>query len=190
MFASLFRHPAAAGRRFRISASRYFSVPVFHPAFTRAFIMRIFPAKRRTAFAWLIGTASLFLCLQRAHSATFNIADGDVAGLTNAIWTAVLGSDPTNTINLAPSGTYTMTTGDQFGRGIRIFLYNFLTLNGNGATIARSTANGTPTFTIFQSTVMHNAGPTGLTINNLTIRNGRENGGSHEFGGGIFFSWL
>src|SRR5713226_493535 len=52
---------------------------------------------------WTYGPVFTVMCAQ-----TFNIADGDVAGLIAAINSANASACPT-TINLAPNGTYTLT---------------------------------------------------------------------------------
>jgi hypothetical protein len=55
-----------------------------------------------------IGLAFL-LAPGMAPAATFNIANGDVAGLIAAIQTANANCAAATTINLAPGGTYTLT---------------------------------------------------------------------------------
>ena len=52
------------------------------------------------------------------------------------------------TVNLAPGGTYTF---DQQvgGATLSTIISASLTINGNGATIARSSAPGTPAFNFF-----------------------------------------
>ena len=55
-----------------------------------------------------------------------------------------------------------------------------VTLRGSGATIARSTATGTPTFRIFDV-----ASTGSLTMNSVTIKNGLANNAT-QGGGGIF----
>src|SRR4051812_37215302 len=79
-----------------------------------------------------------------AHAAVYNIADGDIAGLLAAI----RGPAPGSVVNLAPGGTYTLLAepnDPQAGSG-SISLINSadLTINGNGATLQRSSAPGTP----------------------------------------------
>jgi hypothetical protein len=89
------------------------------------------------------------------QAATFNIGDGDVAGLIGAIQTANTNGDPVNVINLAPKGTYTLTAvaenPPEFNSagavGLPVVRGN-VTINGNGATIQRSTASGTPDFVL------------------------------------------
>jgi hypothetical protein len=87
------------------------------------------------------------------HGAVFNIANGDVAGLISAIQTANAACAISTTINLSPGGTYTLSavaenTTEYNGAGavglpvIRVSVI----INGNGATIKRSGAFGTPDF--------------------------------------------
>jgi CSLREA domain-containing protein len=110
-------------------------------------------------------------------AATFNIADGDVAGLKSA-FAAASSNAQNDTINLATNGTYTVTavdnaTGDNGPNGLpELGEAGFgLTVNGNGATIQRSTASGTPSFRLIY--VAGNA-----TVNNLNLVNGTTSGGA------------
>src|SRR5215207_3318712 len=81
----------------------------------------------------------------RARAATYNIPDGDVAGLIAAINAA-----NSNPIHLAPGGTYTLTavahTDLWPGPSGLPVLFTQLTINGRGATVERSYAPGTPDF--------------------------------------------
>src|SRR5437016_12174056 len=88
-----------------------------------------------------------FLYAGTAQAATYNVATGDVAGLIAAINSANSSPAP-NTINLATGGTYTLTTVNGSGTGLPV-ISNSMTINGNGATIQRSGAVGTPDFRIF-----------------------------------------
>jgi CSLREA domain-containing protein len=130
------------------------------------------------------------LCRQ-ASAATFSIADGDVAGLKAAI-TAANSNNEDDTINLAAGGTYTLTAADNSAGGSNglpvigadnaLGTAHTLTINGNGATIERSTVSGTPDFRIF-----YLAGGTGVTISRLTIANAEVSGDfPANSGGGIF----
>nr|WP_263013019.1 tandem-95 repeat protein [Ancylothrix sp. D3o] len=102
--------------------------------------------------------------------ATFNIADGDVAGLIAAI-AAANTNNQADTINLAQGGTYTLAAANNGVNGLPVIsldsfnLTNTLTINGNGATIQRSTAAGTPNFRFFQNNAV-------LSLAGLTLRNG------------------
>ncbi len=113
-----------------------------------------------------------------AQAAAFSIADGDVAGLIAAINTANATSGA-DTINLAPGGTYTLTAVDNTSAGANglPIITSQITINGNGATIQRSSAAGTPSFRIF-SIAGPNAGD--VRLDRVTIR-----GGDSLNGGGI-----
>jgi hypothetical protein len=125
-------------------------------------------------------------------STVFNIPDGDVAGLIAAIQTANANCDASaTTINLAPGGTYTLTTvaenppefnGPQ-AVGLPVIRAS-VTINGNGATIQRSPAPGTPDFLLLAVSGRTAAGPPAcypepvLTLNQ-TILTGGSQGGIH-----------
>ena len=95
-----------------------------------------------------------------------------MAGLKAAI-TAANTNGQDDIINLAPKGTYTLTTVDNSGNGnddrpnglplIGNDGGHSLTINGNGATIARSSAQGTPAFRF-----LHISGAT-VNISGVTI---------------------
>src|SRR5438046_2783989 len=79
----------------------------------------------------------------RTVPATFNIADGDVAGLIAAVNTANT-NDEADDINLAAGGTFDLTSQQSAfkgGSGLPDILLdngnlaNTLTVNGNGSTI-------------------------------------------------------
>jgi hypothetical protein len=127
-----------------------------------------------------------------AQAATFNIANGDVAGLIAAIQSANTNGDASNTINLAPNGAYVLgavaETPPEYNApgavGLPVIRRD-LTINGNGATIQPSTAAGTPTFMLLavsgRTASCGGAGcmtyPT-LTLNQ-TILTGGSDGGLH-----------
>ena len=127
-----------------------------------------------------ITVLSLFAGCQLLFSATFNIANGDVAGLISAITTANTNGQ-TDIINLAANGMYTLTAvnytsanpgqdGSEAQRGFPNIANNVngldLTINGNGATIQRNTS--APEFGFFACT--------GQTVfNNIIFRNARVN---------------
>lgn len=125
---------------------------------------------------------ALVLPLQPAstQAATFDVPDGDAAALIAAI-TAANGTAEPNVINLAPGATYTLTAANNGGPGPAItdgatglpIVTSRIVVNGNGATIERSGAPGTPDFRIFR--VMAGGD---LTLDRVTIRGGRGvNGG-------------
>jgi hypothetical protein len=95
------------------------------------------------------------------------IPDGDVDSLIQAILCANESVQP-SVIHLAEGGTYTLTkpfaANDPFGLPMVI---GDLTIQGNGATIERSDASGTPQFSILRI-----AAHARLVMNALTIRNG------------------
>jgi len=105
----------------------------------------------------------------------------DVTALKSAITTANT-ANPVGgaTIDLAAGCTYTLTTVDNNGiNGLPLITAsNGITINGNGATIQRSTAAGTPAFRIFE---VRQYGQ--LTLDNVTVTGGSPSSGS---GGGIY----
>src|SRR5579884_1833702 len=119
---------------------------------------------------------SLVVAGQPGTAATFNIADGDVAGLIAALNTAN-GNGQANTINLAAGATYTLTAAVLPDMAGLPRITSQMTINGNGATIARSAAPGTPLFQIF---VVYYGN---LTLNDLTVTGGATD--SAGFGGGV-----
>ena len=128
----------------------------------------------------LIAAALLVAGTPGLDAATFNIATGDVTGLKAAITTAN-SNNQDDTIILAGSGTYVLTTSAGFGAGLTPIgpdSGHSLTIQGNGALIMRSNANGIPNFRIFYIEAGSN-----VTLQNLTLNNG--NPGSFH-GGAIY----
>jgi hypothetical protein len=116
-----------------------------------------------------------------------NVAGGDTAGLLAAINTANADSQA-DTIALAANSTYNLTAVDHNGSngpdGLPVVTTTHgLTIQGNGATIERSSAAGTPQFRILE--VQPNAIATlqGLTIANGSVTEAPANGFSG--GGGV-----
>ena len=104
----------------------------------------------------------------RSAAATFNIPDGNVTALVNAIISADTNNQD-DTINLASNGAYIIMAPDHGYDGlpaIEIDNSHNVTINGNGATIMRSSASGTLDFRIL--TVGVAFGHT-VTISNLTM---------------------
>lgn len=101
-----------------------------------------------------------------------NLANEDVSGLIAAINNANANQD-LDVINLSQGGTYTLTTinnanGWSGPNGLPIITSRII-INGNGATIKRSIAPGTPDFR-----VIYIGGATAdLTLNAVTITGGR-----------------
>jgi alpha-tubulin suppressor-like RCC1 family protein len=111
-----------------------------------------------------------------AHAADFEIPNGDVAALTAAILTAN-SNGQANVINLAPKGSYVLTevaegTDSNLSAGLPV-IRSPLTINGNGATIRRSSAPATPDFLIIQVS----AGS--LVIDGVTLTGGSHGGLRH-----------
>ena len=129
----------------------------------------------------LVPVALVLLLALPSGAATFNIPDGDVAGLIAAINTANTNPDA-DTISLAPNGTYTLTavnwTYYYTGPSGLPAISSPMTINGNGATIQRSSAAGTPDFRILY------VGAGDLTLNEVTIRGGRSASGASGYPGG------
>lgn len=151
---------------------------------------------------------SLFAIACPAPAAVFNIANGDVAALKSAITTSNSNGQD-DTIELAVNGTYTLTARDNALNGLPQIgpdAGHYLTINGNGATIQRSSAGGTQTFRIFYIQSGANAILSGLTIANgnlvahggaiyidaetasasLTITNCSITGNTGDYGGAIY----
>jgi hypothetical protein len=130
----------------------------------------------------LAALVAISLCRQTS-AAIFPISDGDITALKAAINTSnANGQD--DTIELATNGAYTLTTVDNSTNGpngLPVILSDTahnLVIHGNGATLQRSTAGGTPAFRIFQI----GAGAV-VTISGLTITNGNV---IDNWGGGIY----
>jgi hypothetical protein len=120
-----------------------------------------------------------------------------------AAFTAVeANGDAANTINLAQNCLYTLaaaTPGDNAfvgDNGVpRVIRPQTLTINGNGATVERSAAGGTPEFRLMQFGLRSGQPPAGnliVTLNDLTVRNGRvftpeADGAGFKNGGGVYF---
>jgi hypothetical protein len=98
---------------------------------------------------------------------TLNVANGDVAGFITAIQT--LNTDGGGTIELASSGTYSVSAPYDWWYGPNAFpaIASTITINGNGATITR--ASGSPKFRFFYVSGGFSTLPAGnLTLSGLT----------------------
>ncbi len=106
--------------------------------------------------------------IQTAPGAEFNIADSDEAGLIAAIHDANANGEA-DVINLAENGIYTLTTIEDTtdGQNGLPSITGEIVVNGNGSVIRRS-AGIVPHLRIF-----HVAASGDLTLNDLTVRNGR-----------------
>ena len=155
-----------------------------------------------------IGSVLFFLCCS-SEATIFTINNGDVAALAAAITTSNTNAQD-DTIELATNGTYVLTVRDNALNGLPAIAPDAghkLTIHGNGATITRSTASGTPTFRIFyinsganltlDSLILSNGSPgtfhggaiynDGETGNvSLTITNCTLSGNTGDYGGAIF----
>jgi hypothetical protein len=139
---------------------------------------------RTTLLGFAIAGVLACFALPVAPGATFNVAN--VAGLISAINTANSNGEP-DTINLTPNGTYTLTAADNTtsngANGLPAIrhessnIVSDLVINGNGATLQRSTAISTPAFGLFEITAR-------VTIANLTMQHGRSGGGTGLIQGG------
>jgi hypothetical protein len=163
----------------RLLHGSYLRLPFFIPS---ACLRRV---------VWLTITFACFcLYVGEGHAAVFNIGPGDVAGLKSAINTANANGEA-DTINLATTSAYTLTAIDNSVNGSNGLpaINNDaagldLTINGNGATIRRSSAAGTPEFRILQV-----SSGAELSCNRLTIADGKATGSfPGSAGGGIFSS--
>jgi CSLREA domain-containing protein len=152
----------------------------------------------------LAALVAISLCRQTS-AATFTIADGDVAALITAINTSN-SNGVDDTIELATNGTYTLTAVNNGTNGLPVIgsdTAHKLVIHGNGATLQRSTAGGTPAFRIFYIGTGADVAISGLKITNgsasgdlgggiyndhamLTVTNSTVSGNSAGFGGGIY----
>jgi hypothetical protein len=110
----------------------------------------------------------------------------DVADLIADVNAANLAGG-SNTITLAAGATFTLTAVDNTtdgATGLPVIAANDnLTIAGNGDTIARSTANGTPAFRLLDV-----AGGASLTLADLTLQGGLAFGGGVSAEGGAIYN--
>ncbi|MBL8134457.1 MAG: CSLREA domain-containing protein [Anaerolineae bacterium] len=97
---------------------------------------------------------------------------GDTTNLNQAITCANSNGPGTNDVIRLTASTYTLTTPASGPNGLPLIVNaavaGALTLHGEGATIARSSAGGTPDFRILEVGLGGN-----LSIDNITLSNGR-----------------
>ncbi len=130
--------------------------------------------------------AAVLSAFHSLGAATFNIANGDVAGLISAINTAN-SNNQNDDINLAPSGTYSLTSVNnttQGSNGLPAILTDNghqLNIYGNGATISR--ISSPLNFRIFFIASGY------LALNQLVISNGRTNDTNGPWVGGAILSF-
>jgi CSLREA domain-containing protein len=131
-----------------------------------------------TCFArGLIAIATLALMTNGVLAAVFNINSGDVNGANGlkAAIVAARANHEDDTINLA-AGAYLLSVVDNSSAGatglpaITSDSGHTITINGNGATIQRSTASGTPEFRLLLVDHAH------VIIDAITFDNGRASG--------------
>jgi hypothetical protein len=130
-----------------------------------------------------------------ASAATFTAACsngvGDPSSLAAAINDANVASSA-STIQLGAGCTYTLTKIDNYWYGPNGLpaIASAITIDGNGATIARSAAGQTPAFRFFfvgaNPLVNHwvSPGAGDLTLNDVTLTGGLASGGTGSCGGG------
>jgi hypothetical protein len=128
-------------------------------------------------------TATPHPCAIPGAPATLAIPAGDVSALIQAI--TIANARCGDTIELAAGSIYSLTSLDNYNNGPNGLpsITSQVTINGNGATITRSAAAGTPTFRIFDI-----ASSADLRLITLTIENGRSLGavGADAKGGAIY----
>jgi hypothetical protein len=129
---------------------------------------------------WTYGPVFTVVC-----PTTVNVADGDVSGLIAAINAANANLGP-DIINLAPGGTYTLTAVAEddgyWGPTGTPYIRTEIAINGNGATIQRSSDAATPAFRILFVFVGN------LTLDRVTLMGGYldpEGGDTRGGGGGL-----
>jgi hypothetical protein len=151
-------------------------------------------ASRLLLIATLLAGVALGLApAPEVRAATHEIPNGDVTALIDAINDAN-GTGGPDTIELAEGGTYTLTAADNDTDGPNGLpsITSEITINGNNATIQRSSVGGTPEFRI-----LHVGSSGDVTLNDLTIRQGQtpdgpsgsdgsDGGRAVHCGGGIF----
>ncbi len=126
------------------------------------------------------------LCLEpledRMVPTTFTVNNGDVATLINDINSANQATQA-DTIVLAANGVYNLTAVNNSVNGANglpvISTAHGLTIEGNGATIERSSAAGTPQFRLLEM-----AASAVLTLQDLTLTNGLAEGSAGANAGG------
>ena len=122
----------------------------------------------------VLALAAMALLLVPRPAAAGNWSVNTVPKLVEAI-NAANQAGGLNTLTLAPGKTFTLTAVNNTTDGPTglpvIAANNKLTIRGNGATITRSTAPGTPAFRLFEV-----AAGAALSLKDLTIANGLATG--------------
>jgi hypothetical protein len=152
--------------------------------------MRVMLGRLWKLIAISVAPFALFVAAAPAQAQTMNVACS-VPALVNAV-EAAASLDPV-TINLAAGCTYLFTTpnDDTLGGESALAIDSNtadITINGNGATLARSAAAGTPSFRLL-AIGNEQAATSSITIDDLTVENGiatgNVNGAPGPQGGGI-----
>ena len=127
------------------------------------------------------------LALAAPAAASISVMTCNASDLVAALNAANSSSDD-DVIELNGGCTYTLTSVDNVADGnnglpsiLSAATGGSLTINGNGATIERSYALGTPDFRVIR---VESGGD--LTLNHLVVSNGRAPGVGTGFGGGVF----
>jgi hypothetical protein len=139
------------------------------------------PRQRAGRVVGLLTVAAAVAATQVASSfsGSAGAVDCSAGGLTAAVADAANSSTPV-TLAIAAGCTYTLTApanATDGGTGLAVINGN-VTINGNGATITRSSASAFRFFDV--------ANGAGLTLNNLTLDNGLT--GDNKNGGGAVFN--
>ena len=131
----------------------------------------------------------------RVAPAIFNIPAGDIAALRSAITTSNINNE-SDVINLAAGATYTFAdVADPLDGGNALptvktdtnNVANTLTINGNGATLTRSTAAGTPFFRFLREDLSAAlVPPPTLNVSGINFSNGLIDSTTSLMGGAIF----
>ncbi len=148
--------------------------------------MKCGAGSRRSAGIITAGAATLALTAAPASAVNVSCAPAD---LINAV-TAANSSPGPDTLDLATDCTYTFTGPSNVLSGANALpaIASDIVINGNGATIARSSAGGTPPFRLFyvgadptdpDTLNFPTPGAGDLTLRNLTVAGGLAAGGAY-----------
>lgn len=151
----------------------------------------------------LLGAILALLVLSQppiAYAASITVAAGEVAVSANNVCSLIeaiinanadnqsgstdcIAGSGTDTITLASNSTYTLTATNNTTDGNNGLpsISSPIIIEGNGSTIERSAAGGTPDFRLFQIA----ASPGALTVKNATIKNGKVSAAGND-GGAVY----
>ncbi len=151
----------------------------------------------RAVLAALLCAGAPLIIAVPAQAATFTVGCGPsrVTELVAAVDAANANGAGADTIALAAGCTYTFPAPNNhwYGPNALPAIASSVTLEGNGATIERSPAGGTPKFRLFyvgadptraETQDYTSPGAGNLTLRNLTVRGGLAKGGDSGYGGG------